>query len=182
MSELEFHITSDTLDMNTIPTVVVILGTTNYVLIMTLGNGFHYGIIFYEKFGGDPKKRSIGNQLVSFACSGVIFHTVVTGSIFTLYSWIGPLGSSIATIALFARIAAGLAIALSFTELILYKCFMVFNLKIALGLNDDLFALFIKLCNVLSVSVIAGSHIFLGNVNGRTYVFLSGDQITPLSR
>ncbi len=43
------------------------------VLLETLGNGLLYAIIFYEKYGMDPQKRTLSNQLFSLLCGAFIF-------------------------------------------------------------------------------------------------------------
>ncbi len=171
--------TSKGSEPETMSLTIAVWGTINYCLIMTLGNLFHYGIIHFERHGGDPKKRCVGNQIISFACSMCILHTIVTGSILTLHIWIGSLGSIVATISIFARIVTGLSLCLSIVEHILYKCFMVFHFRIAVNINDDFAASFLALANVISTVIIAASHIILGNVHGRTYTYLSGDQGFP---
>ena len=40
---------------------------TSTVIAWTLGSLLMLGIIHYEKFGGDPQKRSLGNRLISSA-------------------------------------------------------------------------------------------------------------------
>ena len=43
-----------------IPTKIVTVLT--YLSVETLGNALWFGIIHYELFGGDPKKRTITNK------------------------------------------------------------------------------------------------------------------------
>ena len=47
-----------------------IIALTTYTLAETVGNALWWGIIHYELFGGDPKKRSITNKEISllFEC------------------------------------------------------------------------------------------------------------------
>ena len=47
-----------------------IIALTTYTLAETVGNALWWGIIHYETFGGDPKKRSITNKEISllFQC------------------------------------------------------------------------------------------------------------------
>ena len=47
-----------------------IIALTTYILAEMVGNALWWGIIHYELFGGDPKKRSITNKEISllFKC------------------------------------------------------------------------------------------------------------------
>jgi hypothetical protein len=58
----------DTIDY--IPLKVII--SIQFALIDTVGTLLYLGIIHYEKWGGDPKKRSLLNQLGSLLCIGII--------------------------------------------------------------------------------------------------------------
>ena len=42
-----------------------IIAIFTYTLVETVGNVLWWGIIHYELFGGDPKKRSITNKEIS---------------------------------------------------------------------------------------------------------------------
>ena len=42
-----------------------IIAIITYTLVETVGNVLWWGIIHYELFGGDPKKRSITNKEIS---------------------------------------------------------------------------------------------------------------------
>jgi hypothetical protein len=47
------------------PLDIKILESLAYATCITIGNLLWFGIIHYEKFGGDQQKRSILNQLIS---------------------------------------------------------------------------------------------------------------------
>ncbi len=65
-----------------------------YLVIQTLGNGLLYAIIFYEKYGNDPQKRTLVNILISQLCTCWIYHNL-TSFHFYLYATIwGPLGKT----------------------------------------------------------------------------------------
>ncbi len=157
-------------------------GFVNYFLIMTLGNGLHYGIILFEHYGEDPLKRSIGNQMVSFICGVLIAHTVVTGSVFILYLLIGQVGVFFGTIYVMMRAAAGIAACLSFFEHIIYKCFFAFDYHHATNLNEDFVARFLKLLNIVITMWAVGVHARLEIMYGMVYSKISGDIEIPIPR
>ena len=57
---------------------VVVIGVLVFLAIEVIGNGFLFVIIYYERFGMDPKKRTVNNQLLSAICKGYIFINVFT--------------------------------------------------------------------------------------------------------
>ena len=57
---------------------LVIIGVLLFFTIEAIGNGFLFVIIYYERFGMDPKKRTVNNQLLSAICKGYIFINLFT--------------------------------------------------------------------------------------------------------
>ena len=57
---------------------LVIIGVLLFLTIEVIGNGFLFVIIYYERFGMDPKKRTVNNQLLSAICKGYIFINIFT--------------------------------------------------------------------------------------------------------
>ena len=57
---------------------LVVIGVLLFLTIEVIGNGFLFVIIYYERFGMDPKKRTVNNQLLSAICKGYIFINLVT--------------------------------------------------------------------------------------------------------
>ena len=49
-----------------------IIALTTYTLAETVGNALWWGIIHYELFGGDPKKRSITNKEISLLLNVIL--------------------------------------------------------------------------------------------------------------
>ena len=47
------------------------------LLLETVGNRLLLALIFYEKFGMDPQKRTLVNQLFSLLCIALIFMNLV---------------------------------------------------------------------------------------------------------
>ncbi len=64
----------------------------NYILIQLVGNVFTFSIIHYERWGGDPQKRSLSNQLTSFCFVNVAFASIVNYSIYFVRAMVGPIG------------------------------------------------------------------------------------------
>ncbi len=82
---------------------IAIVGTIGYFLWMVVGNVLYSAIIKFEWYGGDPRKRSFGNRMLSFYCCGVLIYSTICGSILELFFWIGPVGEILATTFSFVR-------------------------------------------------------------------------------
>ncbi len=80
-----------------------VLTSLNYIVAMTVGNALSFCIIHYEKFGCDPKKRSIANYLTSFCLELVIGSLVVVGSLAQWSTLFGPVGPTLAMVSVFTR-------------------------------------------------------------------------------
>ncbi len=62
----------------------------NFVLIQTVGNVLTIAIIHYEKWGGDPKKRSLSNQLLSFCFLTGLIASIINQNIYLIRAMCGP--------------------------------------------------------------------------------------------
>ncbi len=80
-----------------------IAGTFCYILWITVGNGLRFAIIQFERFGGDPKKRSVGNQLISCGCILSIVYCCIAGTIIEIYLVSGPVGHTLAMLTYFLK-------------------------------------------------------------------------------
>ncbi len=110
----------------------------------SFGLGLNFGIIHYEKFGGDPKKRSATNQLLSASCTIYSILTVVS---FTASNWrvvIGPLSIYHARVSLLLRHWLIHACVILSVQILAKKCFDVFNWSFLNRVDDDWLALFLS--------------------------------------
>ena len=70
----------------------VVVGFPILALITeTLGNGLLYCMVKYERFGMDPKKRNVTNQLLSWICISLIGINLFILPIWTLAQAIGEI-------------------------------------------------------------------------------------------
>ena len=109
----------------------------------------HRSLAHFERFGGDPMKRSISNQIISqmsvfYLIIGLSSSTLhISSFIFGQYPY--WLGVTIAMCGLgtFTFISLGLSIILIFKNLYLYK------FSIASGFNDDFYSQFFLMFNLI---------------------------------
>ena len=60
---------------------IILFETIIYVTLETIGNFLLFCMIMYEKFGMDPKKRTINNQLLSSICAVNIVYNLIVPTI-----------------------------------------------------------------------------------------------------
>ena len=127
-------------------------------------------IIHFEKYGGDPQKRTLVNQLTSYICA-LLFLFLVTKNIamstrvvfgcFHLY-----LGYSV-------NISASIlvvCIIMFILDIFIYKFFKVFAYRLVVNLNEDNCAFFLSIINpVVSVSIKVFSFVKMGNPHLNPY-------------
>ena len=93
----------------------------------SFNNFINLFIIMNEKYGGDPMKRSINNQLVTQLGCAMILHNLVCTSIFTLRVIFGPV---YLPVAVFESFIMNIWMTWSFlllTEMSVIKALMIFK-------------------------------------------------------
>ena len=61
-----------------------------FLILETAGNFLLFCIITYEKYGMDPQKRTVTNQLLSTVCWCVILHNIVSMPFIMIARIFGP--------------------------------------------------------------------------------------------
>ena len=103
----------------------------------SFNNFFHLFIIMFEKYGGDPMKRSINNQLVTQSGCAMILHNLVCTSIFT---WRVILGPVYLPIAVFESFIMNIWMTWGFlvlTEMSVIKALMIFKWFWIVGIEEQ---------------------------------------------
>lgn len=120
------------------------------IALLAIGNVLWIGIIQYEKFGGDPQKRSLANMLTSMAsiaCCIILNNTVSIHLARALYSCLPDfLGFAM----VFIRRWLSTMIAIFILEILIYKLLQVYKYYFVAGLNDNFWAVFIGSWTVLA--------------------------------
>ncbi len=153
-----------------------IFGSINYVVCMTLGNAMLLGIIDFERWGGDPMKRTVLNQLTSLAFGGILFHGILTGSI---YQWIvltGPGGTGMAASIVIGRNFSTVLIFLNLVEHIWIQCLIMYKWKSVVFI-EDFMARFLACLNLLVSLLIAGTYYFFELYKNANYAVLSCNEL-----
>ena len=88
------------------------------IIISTI---FYWGTIYYERYGGDPMKRTIENKLVSAISFSII---VICYSANVGLAWriqIGPLNDNVAMVVIFIDAFTNTFLLINLSEIIIYK-------------------------------------------------------------
>ena len=144
-----------------IGTFIKVVGILSYFL-SNFGNILQLSIVHYEKFGHDPQKRSLPNRVFSY-------NTILFVIVFTIHSNIlisrtlfGPVGIVITEIRYYLFTSAISAL-LGATEIMFFRCVMIFSWKKYAMINDEFFATFLNIFNVMIGQIISIVRFFIGD-------------------
>ena len=114
------------------------LGIIFHVIIMIFGSFLWFGIIHFERFGGDYQKRSLSNHIVSYiATSILIFKVLLIESMILARFMFGCLSFMLGEIFMISRYINVYFITLMNMANIIYKCLTLYYPNFTLLLNDD---------------------------------------------
>ena len=134
--------------------IALSVATVTLDLIEIFGSLLLPLIVHFEKYGGDPQKRTLVNQLTSYSCAALSIIlitkdlTVLTRVVFgCLHPYFGH----------FASILSGImekCMAMFLIEILLYKLFQVLAYRFIIDINEDNVASYFLILNlVVSASV-----------------------------
>ena len=116
------------------------------------------GIIYYEKWGNDPQKRSLTNMLMGSFCWNVMALIIFSVSIGSLRICIGPLGTTFGYIMIVTRQFCILNFLACLLEIIIVKILQITKWNIMANLNDGFW---FALLNFINIVVIGTATIFM---------------------
>ena len=68
---------TDCADVTPEPGTIVAIQVVLGVILETIGNALLFALILFEKYGMDPQKRSLTNQLFSLQCGALIVMNIL---------------------------------------------------------------------------------------------------------
>ena len=97
------------------------------VAIFTLlfGNIFYLGIVHYERYGGDPLKRSIQNQLISATAITALILCYISNVTLTWRIQVGPLNEDVAMFAVSSLRYFAMVLFINLSGLMIYKVYLL---------------------------------------------------------
>ena len=121
-------------------------------------------IIHFEKYGGNPQKRSLVNQLTSYMCAAAFIVLVTKNMLIpirVIFGCFHPYFGYTSNSCVLVLVAC---IVMFCIEILLYKLLEVFAYRLVVDLNEDNCAYFFSIINlVVSVSLKVLHYIKIGN-------------------
>ena len=136
--------------------------------VVSAGLPLLYFMIWYEHNSGDLMYRTLINQLLSYLCIIEIVGCLLTRIIYFLIYFCSPLPMAFCNGAIFI---GRLIFSLLLTQVTMrqfLKYLYIFKWKYIVGLNDDFFALFLTISNVLLSALFVTAAYQLGFHNEET--------------
>ena len=112
-----------------------------------------YSIVWYERFGADLMYRTLSNRILSHICLISIARCLIARIANVGFLFIIPLSSNTCDVILFS---GRYGVLCSFIEIVIWqlvKYFYIFKWKYLVCWNDEFFATFLTLCNILLTAV-----------------------------
>ena len=126
-----------------IPTKII--ATVTYILLETIGSFLFLSAIHFERYGGDPQKRSISNRLISFACMNALIGIWIPQSIYYARVMFGCLPHFLGEALIFFRFFIGIGVWSALVVSLIYKCLQIYAFHFTAGLNDEIISIFIEM-------------------------------------
>ena len=140
---------------------IKVFGILSYFL-SNLGHILLLGIVHYEKFGRDPQKRSLPDQIFSFNMVLGVILSIILSNIIIVRTLFGPIGNAITQLRYYL-ITSLYSIILGSTETMLFRCLMIFSWKKYAMVNDEFFATFLNIYNLMIGQIICIICFYIGN-------------------
>ena len=122
-----------------------IIATMTYLLVETVGSSLYLCIIHFERYGGDPQKRSVSNRFISFGAYFSLLGIWIGHSIYYGRVMFGCLPEILGEVLIFLRFYVALGAWSSLVISLIYKCMQIYAFHFTTRLNDDVWSLFIKI-------------------------------------
>ena len=168
-SPYEQHLTNLYGDLTTKITAAVI-----HTAIQVGGGFLWFGIAHFEKFGGDPCKRSISNQLISYiVLSIIVFIIIINRSILLVRIVYGCLPNLLAEMLTYCRFFNMYSYVILIMINMIYKCLQLFHVDFTASLNDDFWSLVCVVITIACTFIITCSEYMLGLYYTQEFQFLT---------
>ena len=138
-----------------------VVSVISYLLI-NFGNLLLLTIVHYEKFGQDPQKRSLPDQILSFNIILSIFMLVPHSIIVMVRTLFGPVGFAVTDFRYYL-LSSAFSILLGLSEAMLIRCIMLFSWEIYAMVNDEFFSTFLNRFNFMMGQMFSIVRFFTGD-------------------
>ena len=155
-----------------------------FLFSLIIGSVFYWGIIHYEKYGGDPMKRSLQNKLVTTVSFSLILHHYIFEVAWEWRIQIGTFSDEIAMVVIYLYNVLRVSIGMGICEILIYKLLSIYKWGHICSLDEDFWAKFILRFNVGFSLTTQFSRWMFGSMNNQTFCQLKGSylDVFPKSR
>ena len=133
-------------------------------LLTLLGPSLFICIIWYEKYSCNLHYRTLINQLLSHFCRLHLFGCLVARTPYIYFLSFGHFSNVGCEITVFLGLVFYISIVTQVCMRQVIKYLYIFKWRYVIGLNDDFFATFLTLANVLLSCLLAFVDLFMGNL------------------
>ena len=155
-NQSSFNFESDSLDLLTILEICL------EFLVTIIGDILYLTICHYERFEGDPMKRSIVNKFISALCLTMASSSFWSASTLLLRVFYGPFPLVLAKFILLLIIYAVLFICMNVICVFILKILQIKAFYFVNGLNEDFWFLVTEIFNVTFCSILIIIQIVVG--------------------
>ena len=155
-NQSSFASESDSLDLLTISEICLEFPVT------IIGNILCLVIFHYERFGGDPMKRSIVNKFISAVCLTMAATTFLSASTLLLRVFYGPFPLVLAKVIVSLAIYGVLFLCMNVICVYILKILQIKAFYFVNGLNEDFWFLVTEIFNVTFCSILIIIQIVVG--------------------
>ena len=148
---------NDSLDLLTISEICL------EFIVTIIGNILCLIICHYERFGGDPMKRSIVNKFISTVCLTMAAASFLSASTLLLRVFYGPFPLVLANVIIYLELYGVVLLCINVICVFILKILQIKAFYFVNGLNEDFWFLVTEIFNVTFCSIL----IIIQIVSGR---------------
>ena len=148
------------------------------ILFEVVSNSLLYGIFIYEKYGIDSQRRTMTNMFLSQICIACIFLNILAHPLVLYRIFLSPdgLGYRLSLWTRFLMRSLYCLIGFCISEIMILKCLYLAKWPMMALLNDNYFATFVGINNILICILISSIQLGMGELQDTEIIFqkLSG--------
>jgi hypothetical protein len=137
---------------------------TWHALLTIIGPALFVAIIWYEKYSANLHYRTLINQLLSHFCRLHLFGCLVVRLPYVYFLSFGNFSDLGCEITVYLGLVFYISMVTQICIRQVIKYLYIFKWRYVIGLNDDFFATFLTLANILLSSLLAFVDLFLGHL------------------
>ena len=148
-----------------------------FLLGLFIGSVFYWGMIYYEKYGGDPMKRSLQNKLVTIIAISIILDCYIFRTAAEWRIHIGTLNDEMTMVVMIVFNVSRVLFSMGICEILIYKVLAINKWSYICSLDEDFWSKFILHFNVGFSLITQLSRWMFGSMNNSAYFHFEGSYL-----